>query len=231
MYCLGIDTSSAVGTVAISRDGAPVCRLTISADMTHSRTILETMGKVTAEAHISMQDIGIVAVGVGPGSYTGVRVGIAFAKGIAFGLKIPVVGVCSFESMLFTRKEFDGAICTLVDAKMGGTYWAAYRVEGAEIITIKTPMVSRTEEIQFECGSKTLFLSPEIEKFMEALGAKFSPRTAVEFKEAFPDAAYAAVLGEKRLLEKGRHPEIKLEPYYLRPSMAEMTSSRTRNEK
>ena len=224
MFCLGIDTSSAVGSIAISRDGAPVCRQTISIDMTHSANILPAMQKVIAEAGISLKQLKAVAVGVGPGSYTGVRVGIAFAKGIAFGLKIPIAGVCSFESMLFAHKEFKGAICTLVDAKMGGTYWAAYRWDGDEIIVIKSPTVSRTEGIDFDSGSNVLFLSPEIEKFKEAFGTFFRRRSAFEFKEAFPDARYIAVLGEKRILEKDKHPEIKLEPYYLRPSMAEITS-------
>ena len=224
MYSLGIDTSSAVGSVAIARDGAPVCHQTISTDMTHSANILPAMQKVIAESGISLKQLNTVAVGVGPGSYTGVRVGIAFAKGVAFGLKIPIAGVCSFESMLSAHKNFEGAICTLVDAKMGGTYWAAYRWNGDEITTLNKPAVSRTEDINFECGREILFLSPDIEKFIGILRKKFSNRASLEFKEAFPDATYIAILGGKRILEKDKHPEMKLEPYYLRPSMAEMTS-------
>lgn len=224
MYCLGIDTSAAVGSVAVTFDDAPLCHQVISTNMTHSVNILPAMQKVITEAGISLKQLNAVAVGVGPGSYTGVRVGIAFAKGIAFGLKIPIAGVCSFESMLYAHKGFDGAICTLVDAKMGGTYWGAYRWNSNEIITLNKPSVSRTEDINFQSDNKILFLSPDIEKFMGTLRPKFSVSASIEFKEAFPDATYIAILGAKRLSEKDKHPEIKLEPYYLRPSMAEMTS-------
>jgi tRNA threonylcarbamoyladenosine biosynthesis protein TsaB len=223
MYSLGIDTSSAVGSVAISRDGVSVCRRTISVEMKHSENILPAMKNTIADAGISMKELGAVAVGVGPGSYTGVRVGIAFAKGIAFGLKIPVVGVCSFESMLFAHKGFGGIICTLVDAKMGGTFWAAYRLNEGIVETLKSPTVSRTQDIEFDCGGNALFISPDIEKFMDILDGKFRPRGIVGFKETYPDATWIAVLGERRILEKSCHPEIKLEPYYLRPSMDEMT--------
>ena len=217
--------------MAVSRDGTRLCCKVISTNMTHSANILPATQKVIEEAGISLKDLDTVSVGIGPGSYTGVRVGIAFAKGIAFGLKIPIAGICSFESMLFAHKGFDGTICTLVDAKMGGTYWGAYRWNNNEIITLNNPAVSRTEDIDFNFDNKVLFLSPDIEKFIETLRSKFATPVSIDFKEAFPDAGYIAILGEKRILEKDKHPEIKLEPYYLRPSMAEITSLKKQERK
>ncbi len=229
MLVLGIETSSAVGTVALTRDGTPVSDRTISVDMAHSGNLLSSMEALLESSGITVQDLDAVAVGVGPGSYTGVRVGIAFAKGLAYGLKAPVVGVCSFESMLYEHRGFTGVICTLVDAKMGGTYWAAYRWDGEEIGVVQAPIVSRAEDVEFECSGEALFLSPDIDKFMGVLGEKFEGRAEAEFKEAFPNAVYIAVRGGLRL--KQRCPGENLEPYYLRPSMAEVTWAKKREKK
>jgi tRNA threonylcarbamoyladenosine biosynthesis protein TsaB len=189
------------------------------------------MKRLLEELEVAPKDMKAVAVGVGPGSYTGVRVGIAFAKGLAYGLKVPIVGVCSFESMLYGYKDFCGAICTLVDAKMGGTYWAAYRWEKGNIAILKEPTVSATEDIDFEPSRNVLFLSPDIEVFMGVLKEKFEGPSRTEFKEAYPDATYVAVRGTQKIIDKDTHPDEKLEPYYLRPTMAEMTLARKRTKK
>ena len=228
MLVLGIDTSSAVGSIAVSREGIPVVKRTISVDMEHSGNLLPSLEELLQDVGIKAQGLDAVAVGVGPGSYTGVRVGIAFAKGLAYGLKVPVVGVCSFESMLFGYSDFDGDICALEDAKMGGTYWAVYRWENSKINVVQAPKVSRTEDIEFVTSGKVLFLSPDIEKFAGPLRKNFDSHGQVEFKEAFPNAEYIAVRGELRL--KDRHPGENLEPYYLRPSMAELTWSRKKQK-
>jgi tRNA threonylcarbamoyladenosine biosynthesis protein TsaB len=228
MLVLGIDTSSMVGSVGLSRDGRPITRRTISVDMEHSANLLPSMQALLADAGIELEELGAVCVGVGPGSYTGVRVGIAFAKGLAYGLKIPVIGVCSFESMLYEHAGFEGVICTLVDAKMGGTYWAAYRWEGKDMAVVRAPTVSTTEEVEFECAGRALFLSPEIEKFVGVLREKFAERVEADFRETFPDAGYIAVRGEER--QRKRQPEEGLEPYYLRPSMAEITWAKKRKK-
>jgi tRNA threonylcarbamoyladenosine biosynthesis protein TsaB len=221
MLVLGIETSSVVGTIALTRNSTPVFDRTVSVDMEHSANLLPSMEVLLESSGTAVRDLDAVAVGVGPGSYTGVRVGIAFAKGLAYGLKVPVVGVCSFESMLYEYRGSAGVICTLVDAKMGGTYWAAYRWDKEEMIVVQAPIVSRVEEVELDWPAKALFLSPDIEKFMGVLGEKFKGRAELEFKEAFPKAAYIAVRGGLRLRQK--HPEENLEPYYLRPSMAEVT--------
>ncbi len=223
MLVLGIDTSSMVGSVAAARDGEPLGRRTISVDMEHSAKLLPCMEGLLGELGLVPGDLDAVAVGVGPGSYTGVRVGIAFAKGLAYGIKAPVVGVCSFESMLYESRDFDGTICTLVDAKMGGTYWAAYTWEDGEIRTVQSPIVTPESEVDFKCCEKVLFVGPEIEKFIGVLREKFASKAIIEFKEVFPDAGFIAVRGGEKLVEKERHPEERLEPYYLRPSLAEIS--------
>ncbi len=110
-----------------------------------------------------------------------------------------------------------------MDAKMGGTYWAAYRWDNGRISVLQPPIVSTTEEVEFERPGKALVLSPEIDKFIGVLDVKYGSRRELEFKEAFPEAGCIAVRGGQRLIERDEHPDEKLEPYYLRPSMAEIT--------
>lgn len=129
MRILSIDTTAMLGSVALT-DGV---RIIVSEQQgipgTHSERLMTTIDHVLSLAGWSRADIAAIAVALGPGSFTGLRIGLAAAKGIALALSLPVFGVSSLESLALNAAGFDGAVVPLIDARRGEIYAAAYRVE------------------------------------------------------------------------------------------------------
>ncbi len=132
MRVLGIETASRRGSVALVEDDRVLASATHSELNAHAERLLPLLERVLAEAGLGRQDIGRIAVGVGPGSFTGLRVGIAFGQGLALGLGVPVVGVGSLAAMAAAGR---GALrLALLDARRGEVFAAAYDATGRELL-------------------------------------------------------------------------------------------------
>jgi len=226
MLALGIDTATKLGSLALARDGAVLGVETIVEDAEHSAELGPALDRLLERCGAKLDDVGGLGVGLGPGSYTGLRVGVAFAKGLEFGLRVPLVGVPSFEAMAarVTRDVccgFEGAICTLVDARMGGIYAGLYRATSDAVHVVREPWVSKEGEFGLEVEEPLLFAGPD-EAVMQKLGARFG---TAAFRQACPDASYTALRAAQ--LVEGAPPGERfatIEPYYLRPSFAELSA-------
>jgi len=129
MLSLGIDTSTRTGVLALVQDDRLLLEDTIDAKLNHSARLLPTLESALEKAGLSLAKLDCIGVGVGPGSLTGVRVAIAFGKGLVFAIRKPLVGICSLEAIAYRRKDYPGTMSVVVDAKMGGYYHAAYRFQ------------------------------------------------------------------------------------------------------
>ena len=219
MIQLGIDTATAVGSLALAGKGEVLGTETILVDAEHSAELGPALDTLLERCGVELRDVEGIGVGLGPGSYTGLRVGVAFAKGLEFGLGVPLVGVPSFEAVAYACRDFEGTICALVDARMGGIYAGLYRSTSGRVEVVRAPWVTKTGEFAVEVGGPLLFVGPN-KAVIEKLGGAFE---GAEFREAYPDAGYTAlraveVLGERETTERFA----RLEPYYLRPSFAEL---------
>lgn len=128
MIRLAIDTSSPVSSVALqSGNGEILCRELDSRD-THSQTLQRAIDEIVSESSLTaLADIQGVAVGLGPGSFTGIRIGLSYAKGLAWSLKVPLVGVGSFEAVAQGAAEGADWIAVLSDARRAECFFAAWR--------------------------------------------------------------------------------------------------------
>jgi tRNA threonylcarbamoyladenosine biosynthesis protein TsaB len=135
---LGIETSSARGSVALVDGSATVCSLEHERANAHGESILPLIEKALAQAGWNRSQLDRVAVGAGPGSFTGLRVGIAIAQGLSEGLDVPLVGVPSLFAMaLAVPAELPGCRCVLVDARKGELFAAAYDPDGRERMEVR----------------------------------------------------------------------------------------------
>lgn len=133
MRVLGIETSSARGSVALVEGSISVCALEHERENAHAESILPLVERALALAGWNRRQLDRVAVGAGPGSFTGLRVGIAIAQGLAEGLGIPLVGVPSLRAIaLAVPSEPSGCRCVLVDARRNEFFAAAYDPDGRE---------------------------------------------------------------------------------------------------
>ena len=138
MRILGIETSSARGSVALIEDLGSVCVLEHQRENAHAEAVLPLIQQALTTAGWTRQQLDRIAVGIGPGSFTGLRVGIAIAQGLSEGLGIPLVGIPSLKAMaMAVPAELPGPRCVLVDARRGELFFAAYEVDGRERMAVQ----------------------------------------------------------------------------------------------
>lgn len=128
MIVLALSTSSPRGTVAIARDGEIAARVAYDGGTSHAERLFAAIDDTMAHAGVTRGDLRALACDIGPGSFTGVRVAVASAKGIAVALGIPIVGVGALESMAFAASTLAGGreVLAIVDARKGEVFAAAY---------------------------------------------------------------------------------------------------------
>jgi len=126
VYVLGIDTATLVCSAAIVEPGRVVAELTVHTRRTHSERLMPTIKKLIDDAEMTPQDLGGIAVSIGPGSFTGLRIGIATAKSMAFALGIPVIGVPTLDALAAQFPYSERFIYPILDAQKGRVYTAQY---------------------------------------------------------------------------------------------------------
>ena len=130
MKVLGIDTTAGVASVAITENGKALSSFTLDSGNTHSVTLLPMIETSLKVLNITTSDISLYAVSSGPGSFTGVRIGAATVKGLAFAADTPCVGVSSLEAMAENLRGVCGVICPVINARGGRVYTALFESDG-----------------------------------------------------------------------------------------------------
>lgn len=126
MIWLGIETSNSPLSIAIVKDGQVVEEIVQNEKLTHSVTVMPTIEELFQKANLKPAELDAIAVSEGPGSYTGLRIGVTIAKTLAWTLKKPLVGVSSLQVLAANGQGYNGVICSLFDARRQNVYAAAY---------------------------------------------------------------------------------------------------------
>lgn len=208
MRVLGIETSSRRGSVALVEAGRLVAYGSHEELNAHAERLWPLVDQVLAEAGWTKGSLERVAVGIGPGSFTGLRVGIAFAQGAALGLGLELVGVCSLESMArAVPADRTGTRVTLLDARRGEVFAAAYAESGHTVV--EPCAIAREAALQHLLGlvGPGAMLLGEV---VRELGASGPPIPHADL----PDALGVALLGSER------PPNGAVEPLYVRDAGA-----------
>ena len=122
MLVLGIETSSRHGGVAIIGEDRVLCEAVLSVEVTHSERLLPAVDRALDEARITLEGLGGIAVSIGPGSFTGLRIGLSTAKGLAYATGLPLVGVPTLEAMAWTLPAARWQVCPVLDARKQEVY-------------------------------------------------------------------------------------------------------------
>ncbi len=129
MKILAFDSSAIVASVALCEDETVLGELTLNNGNTHSETLLPSAQFLLSQLNLSTDDVDLFAVSKGPGSFTGVRIGVATVKGLAFGTEKPCIGVSTLEALAYNLLACDGLICPVMNARRGQVYTALFRAE------------------------------------------------------------------------------------------------------
>ena len=138
MKILALETSARACSAAVTEDGQVIASAFQCTGLTHSRTLMPMVEDMLKNAGLTMQDCGAIAVANGPGSFTGIRIGVAAAKGLAFAAGLPAVGVSTLEAMARNAAAPDGLILCAMDARHQQIYNAVFRVQNG-VLTRLTP--------------------------------------------------------------------------------------------
>lgn len=130
MWTLGFDSTASTVTAALLRDGKLFSTYSADSVTTHSTTLLPAIERLLASASIQVKDLGLICCSAGPGSFTGVRIGVATAKGLASPFGVPCVGVSSLEAMAYMYSEIPSVICPVLGARRGNVYAAVFFSDG-----------------------------------------------------------------------------------------------------
>lgn len=136
MKILALDSSAIVASVAVCEDETLLAECTLNNGNTHSETLLPTVEFLLNQLKLRPTDMDLFAVSSGPGSFTGVRIGVSTIKGLAFGTGIPCLGVSTLEALAENLRGFDGLICPVMNARRKQVYTALFRAEGGKIIRL-----------------------------------------------------------------------------------------------
>ena len=127
MKILAIEASGSVASAALTEDNILKAEFTLNYKMTHSQTIMPLINEIKEHLALDISTIDYIACSAGPGSFTGLRIGAATAKGIAMGIKKPVVPVSALMAMAYNIYMTDAIICPIVDARRKQVYTAFYK--------------------------------------------------------------------------------------------------------
>lgn len=180
MKVLVIDTSGPVCGTAVLEDGKVLCEYTAQNRNTHSANLMPMVEAALASAGTALKEMDAVAAVTGPGSFTGVRIGVATAKGLAHGAGIPCIPVDALEALSFSAGWFDGTVCPIQDARAGQVYGAAFR-SGIRLMADEPLKLEEYLEKILPLGERFLFLGDGApvhrEQILEILGSKavFAP--------------------------------------------------------
>lgn len=226
MYVLGIESATPVASVAVAgQDGILAERMVLNR-RTHSVNLLPMLKAVLEESEIDRRKLSGIAVSGGPGSFTGLRIGMSTAKALAWVWGLQVVGISTLAALAHPLAGNDGLVCPVLNARKNEVYTAIYDYQGEIVNCLKGPAAVaplRLAEILLEYNRPVTFLGDGVPVYgaqlREALGGlvRLAPLAA-----SFPRGAAVAELGLSALREgRGVDPSA-LQPEYIRPSEAEL---------
>jgi tRNA threonylcarbamoyladenosine biosynthesis protein TsaB len=241
MIVLAISTSSPRGTVAVARGGAIVARIEYDGATSHAERLFAAIDEAMQLAGATRRDLGAIACDVGPGSFTGVRVGVSAAQGIALGLAIPAVGVGSLEAMARAARDegVTAPVLAVLDAKKGEIFAAVHDAAGLLLWGPKHVARDSAPQVAIEIAGLLSASPPAPEASLvtvgvvaDGLSGLSSPRRAPALD--LPDAVAVAREAVARLSARcpaGDQDAAALEPLYVRAPDARPTAEALAGER
>jgi tRNA threonylcarbamoyladenosine biosynthesis protein TsaB len=241
MIILGVDTATAAASVALVEDGKLIAEEIQSNSResstgtaahprgNHAEIVLPLIQSMLTEARVAVADLSGIAVSIGPGSFTGLRVGLATAKGIAYECGLPLVGVSTLHANAARVPNFHGMICSLLDARKNEVYFALFRHDGQDLKRLTEDAMSsidgaldqlRDAKQASDCA--LFFIGDGARTYEKFIARHFAASAQIFAADGNSSvAAHVARLAEERFRAHSTDDLALLAPVYLRPTLAE----------
>lgn len=237
MRILALESSGLVASAAIVESNLEkdetIAEYTVNYKKTHSQTLLPMLDEIVKMTELDLSTVDAIAVSGGPGSFTGLRIGSATAKGLGLALHKPLIHVPTLEGLAYNLCGTDSIVCPIMDARRGQVYTGIYIFEGNDLVTLEKHMavsIGELGEKLWKYEKKVIFLGDGVPVFRSALVERIMAGREIQFAPANLNRQRAASVGALalRYYRAGRiESAADHQPDYLRMSQAE----RERQEK
>lgn len=224
MKILAMDTSANVATVAVTEDRKLIAECVLNHKKTHSEKIMPMVDMLLTDSEIDIAEIDLFAVANGPGSFTGLRIGVSTAKALSQAQNKQIVGISTLEGMAYNLFDVDGLISPIMDARRGQVYNGVYKWQNGKLKEITPPRALSIEEclLDFQDEEKVYFVGDGVPVHKETIIKTMGERAVfVPDGQSLPRASSLAFLAYDKFLEGKAQNYIELMPIYLRKPQAE----------
>lgn len=213
---LAVSTSSPRGSAAVIRGARVLSSVTYDGGTEHAERLFAAIDAAMTEAGVTRGDLGAVACDVGPGSFTGVRVGLAACQGIAVGLGVPAVGVGSLEAMAFAARESEGAsaVLAVLDARKGEVFAAIHDRDG---IAVWGPRHLPREEVAALASARAEHAAVVVGEVLATLPGDVAAVLGAPIRARALDLPDAVAIGRAAAIRLGEGPAAAFDPALLEP--------------
>ena len=220
MLILAIDTATKIGSVALYEDKTGIIgEINLYVKVNHSNVIMKAVDSLFDLSGYTIKDVDKIAVTTGPGSFTGIRIGVAIAKGLAYSLKKPIIGINELDILAETGEEREGLIVPLIDARKERVYYSQYKYENRKLVRKEEYKDGELRDILEKLkGEKVVFIGDGAIVNQELIKEIMGEDNIVFSKvNSIPRAAMAAQMA----LHHEDDNIYTLEPFYLNKPQAE----------
>ncbi len=224
MTILAIDTSTDYLSLAILKEGKIIARFHKKAKMRHSVLLVPMIDKLLKNARLKIKNIDCLAISIGPGSFTGLRIGLTVVKGLSYALKKPIVAVPTLDAIAMNAKKFTGIICPVLDARKNKVYACLYKSDAKSIKKISKYLLLPLDDLlkKIERYDKVLFLGDAIST--PGVETGFHPGGGSKvYKNWHPKAQTVARLASEYFKQKKFVKAQDLEPMYIYSKECDIT--------
>ena len=233
MKVLGIDTSTAVGSIGIIEDELVIAEYSLNIVESHSARLMPAIDDVLKRAALKIQEIDAFAVTIGPGSFTGLRIGVGTVKSFCYALKKPIVGIVTLDVLAYNLKFADKLICPILDARKQEVYSAIYRgglklVRQTDYLCTKIESIlvavhEVTAERSEQLTEPTIFVGNGVNRYRGVIVQNLKERAIIaEPSFGFCRGAVVAILAYERLANGESDDYFSITPFYIRKPEAEV---------
>ena len=218
VYILNIETSTKACSVALHKNGELiVCKEDVTTNFSHSEKLLKFISKLFSDAKLSLSDLDAIAVSMGPGSYTGLRIGVSTAKGLCYGLDIPLISISTLKAMSFGMAlEIKADLyCPMIDARRMEVYSAFFDINNTEVRKIQADIIDENS-YKKELEKKVVFFGDGSEKLIE----KIKDKNAIFVSDIHPSAKNMGLLSYQKFTKSLFEDLAYFEPFYLKDFVA-----------
>jgi len=231
MRILAIDSSGLVATVAVVEEeneiSKTIAEYTINYKKTHSQTLLPMLDEIVKMTDMNLDTIDAIAVAGGPGSFTGLRIGSATAKGLGLALKKPLIHIPTVDGLAYNLCYTDRIICPIMDARRNQVYTGIYQMDGDKLQVLEAQMAVEIDELAKKLctyGKPVIFLGDGVPVHKDRLEKELMTNYDIAFAPAHMNhqrAAAVGMLGIQYYKEGKTETAMEHKPDYLRVSQAE----------